>query len=1039
MSTDSDTDLVECGCSQCPPGTLVHRSTKRRHDARDEEGRVKGDVSALPEKLSAKEYLQRRRARLDIASTPSPANPPPSYPDPDVPMLPELPPDPTPLMPQSDTNDTSDSMDTGDAPDLRRPRANGAEPSRFWFWQNVLLFIAWLHIHDHLSHRACNLLLKGLAFIFLTAKLLRPQDKVPVSLRTVFKKLGLEEDIKVRAMCPKCRRTYPAASPADLVCAKCAIPLFHAPPASPSSTAPTTASPNPKPILQALHVSFSSLIIDFLNRDENESACEAYLTRQSIPGKLADIQDGEICRTLKGPDGRPFFNTADDRPDPDELRIGVCMGEDGFAFTRTKDAASHTTGVASFCVTGLPQHLRYRPRNLLPTDLSPGPHDQTCDEFNHSFSETVTELVMLWETGIRASTRKYPSGRRVRVALICACCDHPAMCKCGGFGDHASKLFPCTCCKITHADIQTLRGLIVDGFKARDAQHHRCKALEYAALDETNKKLRDAFAAKWGARYFDLLRLPYFDPIRQIIIDPMHCIFLGIVKTQWLDAWIREPAPVLRKRTEKNTCEIDQIHDYLQAMEMPSWVARLPNQVGYPAGGNLTSDEWKGMLLVFLPLIIPHVWAEWYPVAESDYAKSLLNRTKKEQARLERIKKNKAKAGDDKPVPRPKPIRMREDDADLLLKLAAFCKIILGGTIDAASLPRAQQLLEDYLAGFLKNHPDLVKPNFHYITHIFRIIHDFGPVYGFWTFLFERLNKLLKSYDTNNHGNGELEVTFIREFFRDVHLRELLRQYAQMEAVTPEDQCLVENAWLILASDSDMRGTLAAMAAEIETLSADTSITFSLGPWANQPLDQAIQNDLLEFYAASIPSPPVVARNSAAHPANAVFLYNQARIHDFFIRDGRRINTSKTLGQKANSSLIQIDLAGTRYVGEILRIMTHNQPGVAQSQHLLDVRWLRRDVEFDMSPWAPYPELEIYAWVHGVYLQPGEPGPPHIIPLDLVISQASRLTVELQERIAEPDGDDVGDEEGNVESETRDGTKRKIWFTAGLTRDVIVV
>lgn len=37
---------------------------------------------------------------------------------------------------------------------------------------------------------------------------------------------------------------------------------------------------------------------------------------------------------------------------------------------------------------------------------------------------------------------------------------------------------------------------------------------------------------------------------------------------------------------------------------MPPWVARLPNQVGYPAGGNLTADEWKGMLLVFLPLIV---------------------------------------------------------------------------------------------------------------------------------------------------------------------------------------------------------------------------------------------------------------------------------------------------------------------------------------------------------------------------------------------------------------------------------------------------
>jgi hypothetical protein len=95
-----------------------------------------------------------------------------------------------------------------------------------------------------------------------------------------------------------------------------------------------------------------------------------------------------------------------------------------------------------------------------------------------------------------------------------------------------------------------------------------------------------------------------------------------VVKTQWLDAWIRDPA-ALRKPTPITPREIDQIQAYLKAvshlclrvnavkfmtsqfeMEMPTWVARLPNKVGLPAGGNLTSDEWKGMLLVLCPLIV---------------------------------------------------------------------------------------------------------------------------------------------------------------------------------------------------------------------------------------------------------------------------------------------------------------------------------------------------------------------------------------------------------------------------------------------------
>ena len=36
-----------------------------------------------------------------------------------------------------------------------------------------------------------------------------------------------------------------------------------------------------------------------------------------------------------------------------------------------------------------------------------------------------------------------------------------------------------------------------------------------------------------------MLRLPYFNPIRHLIVDPMHCLFLGIakwiVKKLWID------------------------------------------------------------------------------------------------------------------------------------------------------------------------------------------------------------------------------------------------------------------------------------------------------------------------------------------------------------------------------------------------------------------------------------------------------------------------------------------------------------------------
>ncbi|KAJ7137083.1 hypothetical protein C8R44DRAFT_607800, partial [Mycena epipterygia] len=123
---------------------------------------------------------------------------------------------------------------------------------------------------------------------------------------------------------------------------------------------------------------------------------------------------------------------------------------------------------------------RYRPHNLLLNSLGPGPHEETADEFQCSFAATVTELLMLYDDGILVRMPKYPSGiylafesshfgsdqfqwRHVRVILVAICCDHPAMCKVGGFADHRSNKFPCSQCKITHDDIQTPAGLKVDG------------------------------------------------------------------------------------------------------------------------------------------------------------------------------------------------------------------------------------------------------------------------------------------------------------------------------------------------------------------------------------------------------------------------------------------------------------------------------------------------------------------------------------------------------------------------------------------------
>jgi hypothetical protein len=109
-------------------------------------------------------------------------------------------------------------------------------------------------------------------------------------------------------------------------------------------------------------------------------------------------------------------------------------------------------------------------------------------------------------------------------------------------------------------------------------------------------------------------------------------------------------------------------------------------------------------------------------------------------------------------------------------------------------------------------------------------VRNYGPLHEFWTFLFERLNKVLKSYKTPNHAGGELEASFFREFQRTVQQsrlvsRDLLRclcyyshsviklNQGAREPVGSELRTAVE---IMYGATADDRGTVQALARELD-------------------------------------------------------------------------------------------------------------------------------------------------------------------------------------------------------------------------------
>jgi hypothetical protein len=108
------------------------------------------------------------------------------------------------------------------------------------------------------------------------------------------------------------------------------------------------------------------------------------------------------------------------------------------------------------------------------------------------------------------------------------------------------------------------------------------------------------------------------------------------------------------------------------------------------------------------------------------------------------------------------------DHADRLLR--EYCTELISVRAPITQIKMPGELTEQQLYG-----SSVIKPNHHYSTHVSECVRNYGPLHDFWTFLYERLNKVLKSYKTNNHGHGDLETTFFNDFQKTCHISRLVR------------------------------------------------------------------------------------------------------------------------------------------------------------------------------------------------------------------------------------------------------------------------
>ncbi|KAJ6534262.1 hypothetical protein B0H19DRAFT_1080746 [Mycena capillaripes] len=474
----------------------------------------------------------------------------------------------------------------------------------------------------------------------------------------------------------------------------------------------------------------------------------------------------------------------------------------------------------------------------------------------------------------------------------------------------------------------------------------------------------------------------------------MHNLLLGLAKTQWYTAWIKSGS--LRADTASFHRELHTIHEFLESFESPLWAGRLPLRVGEPAGGSLTADEYKFAVTGSWALIIPIVWDRFlkeamkefraaerrYPVALKEY----------EQKKLAWDRGSK-RSGEPKP-PKPPHPRLQEGEDVNFLRFSAFLKIVVGNSIRKESVPTVRALLQEYLLKFYGS--DNMKPNHHWAVHIPDQIIQYGPLNGFWVFLTERLNKILKNLNSNNWTGGCLEVSMMREFHRSTRITSVLSQISDTPVKhNPSSKFEHDLVQLIQGAVDNVE----AFGTVQDAARADTYGSRVVAGGVAKESVQLDEEDILRlglfrYYNRSRPTVHFALSPIAGTTMLAPFV----DFLNFALLDGKRLTpTTQSRHNTAGSSLIQVRYNDEAYAGEARQILHHTQPGVLNSKDviLVHVSWMKRSdltlLDGGKFPWDDYPQLGVETWDYDAYTDPkDESFPPIVMPLDTIHCQISR-------------------------------------------------
>ena len=319
---------------------------------------------------------------------------------------------------------------------------------------------------------------------------------------------------------------------------------------------------------------------DLARRKDFLQKCDSWRTREIGEGNImGDVYDGKLWRDLQFIEGRPFLSNSNN--------LCLSLNVDWF---NPFEETPYSVGAIYVVILNLPRSDRFKEENVILVGMIPGPNEPK-QNINNFLAPLVQDLPVLYE-GIHFENPSTTLGySTLRAVLAIVACDLPATRKVYGFSSF-NATFGCSKCMKRFSTPSFGAKPLYGGFDCDEwtpcnASCHRQQALKYRSACSTSERV--SVQRQTGVKYSELLLIPHLDIIRSHVIDPMHCIFLGLAKhtvQTWKDKGILQPK------------DFNIMQEKVNMVLPPSKIGRIPRKIEC-AFSSFTADEWKNWILIY--------------------------------------------------------------------------------------------------------------------------------------------------------------------------------------------------------------------------------------------------------------------------------------------------------------------------------------------------------------------------------------------------------------------------------------------------------